>query len=196
MSTKVLSFFLKNSNIKIRTRFQVILQCAPFLKGLKVSCLISLERGMYRELEEIFRETGISYRILLTTEKKELVLFYREDELRAYLEDEEICRLIRKYGYEKMDMIQMLDRLAHRVQQLSVQNLGFPHEIGAFLGYPAEDVKGFIEKQGKEYLMIGYWKVYSNPSEAEMIFKSYDQAKQRAVQEFLRGKSVREIAAS
>ena len=29
------------------------------------------------------------------------------------------------------------------------ENEGFPHEIGLFLGYPPEDVLGFIENKGE-----------------------------------------------
>ena len=72
--------------------------------------------------------------------------------------------------------------------------MGFPHEIGIFLGYPVEDVRGFIENEGQKYLMIGYWKVYKNLSRAKMIFNEYDRAKDCAVNEFLTGKSLREIA--
>ena len=32
----------------------------------------------------------------------------------------------------------------------------FPHEIGLLLGYPVEDVLGFIRHQGKNYLYTGY----------------------------------------
>ena len=57
-----------------------------------------------------------------------------------------------------------------------------------FLGYPVADIRGFIENEGRKYLMIGYWKVYSNLSQARMIFKEYDRAKECAVQEYLTGK--------
>ena len=42
--------------------------------------------------------------------------------------------------------------------------------------------------------MIGYWKVYGNLAKARMIFKEFDRAKECAVNEFITGKSVREIA--
>ena len=93
-----------------------------------------------------------------------------------------------------MDLARMLDRLAERVGSFEKRGLGFPHEIGVFLGYPPEDVKGFIENEGQKYLMIGYWKVYSDLARARMIFKEYDRAKDCAVNEFLTGKSIREIA--
>ena len=54
MPTEVLSYYLKNEDRKVRLGFQVILQCAPFLKGLKVSGLISMENELYFELEEMF----------------------------------------------------------------------------------------------------------------------------------------------
>ena len=50
MPTEVLSYYLKNKDRKVRLGFQVILQCAPFLKGLKVSGLISMENESYSEL--------------------------------------------------------------------------------------------------------------------------------------------------
>lgn len=38
-----------------------------------------------------------------------------------------------------------MNRLAERIQQ----EPQFPHEIGIFLGYPVEDVLGFIENKEK-----------------------------------------------
>ena len=51
-----------------------------------------------------------------------------------------------------------------------------------------------IEKDGKDSLFSGYWKVYNNPGRAKMIFWAYDKAKTSAVNEYLIGKSIRDIA--
>ena len=75
MPAEVLSYFLKNSNQKLRLKFQIVLQCAPFLKGLKISCVISVEDALYDGLEEIFQEMDISYRKLCSMDGKCLVLF-------------------------------------------------------------------------------------------------------------------------
>ena len=122
------------------------------------------------------------------------MLFYRHEELKRYLQQTRVQNWIREYGYIDMNMRQMLLRLSERVRDFTGRGMGFPHEIGIFLGYPLEDVKGFIENNGKKYLMIGYWKVYSNPVGARMVFKQYDRAKDCAVSEFLTGKSIRERA--
>ena len=194
MPAEVLFYFLKNTDQTLRLKFQIILQCAPFLKGLKVSCVISMEEILYEGLEEIFCKTDILYRKLYSINGKCLVLFYRYGELAEYTGRYEVRKLLEEQGYPCGDFAERIDYLCQRVQIFSEQGRGFPHEIGLFLGYPLEDVKGFIENEGQSYLMIGYWKVYGNLSQAKMIFHAYDCAKDRAVNEFLTGKSIREIA--
>ena len=194
MPAELLSYFLKNSNQKLRLKFQIVLQCAPFLKGLKISCVISVEDALYDGLEEIFQEMDISYRKLCSMDGKCLVLFYRSKELEAYMMRPDIKLLLEEYGYQNQNMEDSLLRLSERVYTFSENGMGFPHEIGIFLGYPVEDVRGFIENEGQKYLMIGYWKVYKNLARAKMIFNEYDRAKNCAVNEFLTGKSIREIA--
>jgi hypothetical protein len=50
----------------------------------------------------------------------------------------------------------------------------FPHEVGFFLGYPAEDVLGFMKHKGENYKLCGYWKVYGNVKKAKEYFRRYD----------------------
>ena len=77
MPAEVLFYFLKNRDQRLRLAFQVVLQCAPFLKGLKVSCVISLEETLYEGIAELLRDTDILYHRLSCSERKCLVLFYR-----------------------------------------------------------------------------------------------------------------------
>ena len=53
----------------------------------------------------------------------------------------------------------------------------FPHEIGIFLGYPIEDVEGFIENRGENFKICGYWKVYGCPEKAKYIFSNYEKCR-------------------
>ena len=194
MPAEVLSYFLKNNDRRIRLAFQVVLQCAPFLKGLKVSCVITVDSQSYSTLKELMDGLGIEYHKLSESGGRCLVLCYRPEELEAYLKRREVYALICEYGYAAMGLSEMLERLARRVAECAEKDLGFPHEIGAFLGYPTGDVRGFIRNGGKDSLMTGYWKVYGNVPAAKMIFNRYDRAKDCAVNEFLTGKSIREIA--
>lgn len=194
MPAEVLSYFLKNSDRRVRLGFQVVLQCAPFLKGLKVSCVITVDSQLYTALGELLDGLGIEYQMLSESGGRCLVLFYRPEEMEAYLNRPEVRSLIREYGYGSMNLTEMLERLSRRVEKCEEKGLGFPHEIGAFLGYPVGDVRGFIQNKGKDSLMTGYWKVYGNVPAAKMIFNKYDRAKDCAVNEFMTGKSIREIA--
>ena len=156
MSSETLSYFFKNEDIKLKARFQVALQCAPFLKGIKISSVITMEQKMCEELQEIFEETEVEYRILSCRDSRCLVFFFRRSELEYHLMLPDNQRLLEAYGYHMRNLDEMLKRLAQRVRQISSRKLGFPHEIGVFLGYPKEDVEGFIQNEGRKYLMIGY----------------------------------------
>ena len=50
-----------------------------------------------------------------------------------------------------------------------------------FLGYPVEDVRGFIEHQGRDYLCTGYWKVYENLEQKQQLFQRFEYAKENLV---------------
>ena len=63
----------------------------------------------------------------------------------------------------------MLDHLASRMAGSG----GFPHEVGLFLGYPAEDVEGFRRHGGQGYKYSGLWKVYSDVERAQRCFRQY-----------------------
>ncbi len=53
----------------------------------------------------------------------------------------------------------------------------FPHEIGIFLGYPLEDVDGFITHQGENCKLCGCWKVYGNVEQARRTFANYEKCR-------------------
>lgn len=49
----------------------------------------------------------------------------------------------------------------------------FPHEVGLFLGYPPEDVKGFIDHRANDFKCAGLWKVYGDEEKARSLFEKY-----------------------
>jgi hypothetical protein len=56
----------------------------------------------------------------------------------------------------------------------------FPHEVGIFLGYPPEDVRGFVEQGGQNYKLCGYWKVYGDVEKAKKRFSQYTRCREEA----------------
>ena len=55
----------------------------------------------------------------------------------------------------------------------SEDDMAFPHEIGVFLGYPLQDVIGFIENKGMNSKYTGLWKVYGDRDESMKMFAKF-----------------------
>ena len=49
----------------------------------------------------------------------------------------------------------------------------FPREVGLFLSYPPEDVKGFIDHRASGFKCAGLWKVYGDEEKARSLFAKY-----------------------
>lgn len=69
----------------------------------------------------------------------------------------------------------------------------FPHEIGLMLGYPPEDVVGFIQSAGKDAKAQGLWKVYGNPLRARMRFAELARLESWVKRLYSQGASVSEL---
>lgn len=194
MPVEVISFLLDSEDERKRLEFQMVLQCAPLLKGIKVACIINIDRRHVGELNDILKGTDIEYMILMVREGKCLSVFYRARELSSYLKKEDVREFLESCGYVCQDLEKVLQRLSARVCRDCSRKGRFPHEIGAFLDYPIDDVRGFIERDGRGEILSGYWKVYHDPGKARMIFLAYDKARISAVNEFLAGKPMQDIA--
>ena len=157
---------------------QIALQCAPLLSGLKISNLFNVSREQIPMVKKLFCGTNISYYILSEQKDTVALFLYQREELLAYISKQEVCILLEKYGYEGMSVESSLSLLAKRYQVYTMHQEEFPHEMGVFLGYPVEDVIGFIEHEGRECLGVGYWKVYENMPQKKKVFEQFERAKE------------------
>ena len=157
---------------------QIALQCAPLLSGLKISNLFNVSREQIPMVKKLFCGTNISYYILSEQKDTVALFLYQREELLAYISKQEVCILLEKYGYEGMSVGSSLSLLAKRYQAYTMHQEEFPHEMGVFLGYPVEDVIGFIEHEGRECLGVGYWKVYENMPQKKKVFEQFERAKE------------------
>lgn len=98
--------------------------------------------------------TGLSQEI---HRQSALVYVYRKTMLEGELKQPGVLELLERYGYEGSEINSCLNYLKQRLLSCSC----FPHEIGVFLGYPLEDVKGFIENKGQNCESCGVWKVFT-----------------------------------
>lgn len=172
---------------------QLALQCAPLLMRIKMSNLLIVHKSNRDVVYKLFRKTAISYYVIYELENKIVFLLYRKNELVSYLNKEEVREVIKMLGYNKYTLKNILKEFIKRYGAYRKGKDVFPHEMGLLLGYPVDDVAGFIVNQGKNFLYTGYWKVYSNLSEAIQMFDKYNQAQKMVIQMISQGVSIQNI---
>lgn len=149
----------------------IVKYCAPTLAGIKTG---SLFRGNFRDGSEmlasfrrwngIFRENGLRAVPFENKRGDILVYIYRASQLMRDLNLPEARDILTRRGYSPEFPEKCVKRLSKRI----CEDCEFPHEIGLFLGYPPEDVRGFIEKSDCRF--SGAWKVYGDVGSAKKQF--------------------------
>lgn len=152
----------------------VVRHCSPTLAGLKsanmFSCAYKSRAELNRDIRSLNRllgKKGLRVIPLRYSGGKALIYVYRPQKLNSDLGSEKAHRVLESCGYSCGSAGKCLSRLIARLSESE----DFPHEIGLFLGYPPEDVAGFIEK--KKCKLTGFWKVYGDTDSAEKKFASY-----------------------
>lgn len=126
--------------------------------------------AMVSERNEILNKKNMYVEILRNNETSSQIYAYRPHKLTYVLNQTKVKTLLTGLGYKTNDLDQCIRHLKYRFKKES-----FPHEIGIFLGYPYEDVVGFIENKGNKFLANGYWKVYANKDEKIKLFETYNK---------------------
>jgi hypothetical protein len=112
--------------------------------------------------------------ILRRSETGLLVFVFAREKLEKTIANKTIKTVLSGMGYPAGTSVFVF--LEYLKKQF--ENRRFPHEIGFFLGYPVDDVLGFVKHQGKNYKLCGYWKVYGNVERAKLCFRQYDKCRE------------------
>lgn len=153
----------------------IIRYCAPTLASIKTgnmfTCPFPSRQAMIcslRAFNKRFVSKGLRIVPLRYQRGLGLIYVYRPARLSQDLKNDMAGKLLKKCGYSCKNSNCCLRRL---IERLSEQG-DFPHEIGLFLGYPPEDVDGFMHRHG-EARCVGAWKVYGNVEDAQKLFARY-----------------------
>jgi hypothetical protein len=171
---------------------------APTIRNLKPSTLISFRRCGDGNIvtvwdsrkEELLRKFGIDAFTFASRsmpgDSRILLMIYKKELLSRSLFRKEALEILEPLGYGPCGRCveSCLARLAERLKDDSFER--FPHEIGLFLGYPPEDVEGFIRNEGRNSLEVGYWKVYGNVRQARKTFRMFRRAEYSAARSMIR----------
>ena len=170
--------------------------CGPALAGIKpaniVACYKDKIPHVHAEIEQLNDQLNckdIYFEILCECEKRVLVMVYRSKALSKYLQYDEIKSLLFSFGYKpNTELNDNIQKLKSRLD-----NTNFPHEIGAFLGYPAHDIYGFIYHRNEGCLLTGEWKVYKDADGAKKLFARYNSCRHALLRRMEQGKTLAQI---
>ncbi len=190
--SKEMIYLITSVNMKALD-MQLAFQCAPVLMNYKISNLLIVEKEKIDSVKQLFAKTELACKLVMVSEEKSAFLIYREEALKSYLECRKVRELMESFGYENYELEKILEEFSKKYTEYVSNSGSFPHEMGLLLGYPVEDVIGFIQNDGENFLYSGYWKVYTNLSEALEHFERYNLAKETAVRMVSEGKDIFQI---
>lgn len=179
---------LEKLNDKDHLFYKIRYCAAPTIAGIKPSSLMAftdLKRCSYvlweRYKDDTCTRLGVEYYELKHQKDRVFVLFYKDKDLAKCLFESEKSKFLLGLGYKKTKVVEdYLDTLKKRYE------MGCPHELGVFLGYPLNDVIAFIENKGEPCLANKYWKVYQNVEKALLTFDAYDEEREKVIRAVFR----------
>ncbi len=175
----------------------MIVHAAPTLAGLKTGNLFSCKFDSYDELVRDIRainravtRKGLRLIPVRRSGKRALLYLYRPARLRQDLASSGAAELLKREGYTDLREDSCLRELMRRLQVSGA----FPHEIGLFLSYPPEDVRGFIENCGHGGKCCGCWKVYGDVGKAQKTFGMYKKCTEHYRRSYSMGVPIERLA--
>ena len=171
----------------------LIRHCSPTLANLKTANMFSCEFESLEELKGDLRNwnhklSKKGLRIIPLRVKKNhcLVYVFRPNKLSKDLNNNEAQNILRSRGYTSTNPNRCLAELKRKL----LSEKEFPHEIGLFLGYPVEDVDGFIKDKKEGCKLVGTWKVYGDLANAKKVFARFKKCSKLYYEEYLNGRTV------
>ena len=180
----------------------IVRQCSPTLAGLKTAGMFSCEYDSRTMLLDQIRSVnrrlsgkGLIVIPLRIRDGHALIYMYRPAMLKNDLKDNDTEAFLCELGYNCKCPAKCLSRLISKISQKDTDaGFGaFPHEIGLFLGYPSEDVLGFIRNRAGNSKMTGAWKVYGDKEKAERIFEKYRKCTRCYLRRLKKGSSIEQL---
>lgn len=175
---------------------KIIEHCAPTLAGMKSAGLFSYfyddRQDAVSQLRQVnlrLNDRGVYVEALLWRDDSVLIYAYRKRQLERELGNPEVKKLLAEYGYIECEVNGCIEHLKKRL----CDYVCFPHEIGIFLGYPLDDVVGFIENRGRNCKYCGLWKVYGDECETRRLFAKLEKCTKVYMKVFSEGRTIRQL---
>ena len=83
--------------------------------------------------------------------------------------------------------------IVSRLRSYYAGRSAFPHEVGLILGYPVEDVRGFMADGGRGAKAVGRWRCYGDVRAARARFEELGREELRCKRLYSEGVPMREL---
>lgn len=178
----------------------LVQNAAPVLAGIKVANLFNYSFKNLADCGRVLRvfnakmnTKGVYAELLKQKETFYLIYIYRKSTLTRELNRSDVGAFLGEIGYkDSRNVSNAIKQLKKRIMFSGE----FPHEIGLFLGYPLADVKSFIEKKGRDFVLCGEWKVYHDEQMAQCLFHKLNTCRRKYMELFLGGNSLYDMTVS
>ena len=174
----------------------LIRHCAPTLAGMKTGNIFNAPfesetdmRETARRLNGRFRRKGLQVVPLRYRNGRVLLYVYRPQKLAKDLLHHAAAEILKAGGYKPEHPGKCIACLRRKL----TENEDFPHEIGLFLGYPPEDVAGFICNKAENCKCVGCWKVYGDAAAAQKTFDRFKKCAAVYAAQYAQGKSIERL---
>ena len=166
----------------------LVRQGAPTLAGIKTGSLFPCpcedKEALFadiRRLNRLLVPKGLCLLPIRFLKGQVLLYLYRPSELRRDLEHAQAAEILHHAGNKQSAKNQHHTNNKNKHNRRCIANLirrfreggEFPHEVGLFLSYPPEDVKGFIDHRACNFKCAGLWKVYGDEKKARELFARF-----------------------
>ena len=166
----------------------LIRHCSPTLAGIKTGNMFTVAFADETELRENLRAFNRRFAAkglrIIPLRCKE----YRPKKLVEDLQHSAAKDILKEHGYPDNPCM-CVSFLRGRL----TENREFPHEVGLFLGYPPEDVSGFIKNGARACKCVGCWKVYGDEAKAKCTFAKYKKCTAVYCAQWAAGKSMERL---
>lgn len=174
----------------------IVKMCSPTLAGLKTGSMFSARfhseakvKAELRRLNDVFKPKGLIIMPLRFSDNTVLLYVGRLQALEQDLNEPRAAAMLKRLGYPCGSTEHCLLHLLRRMRT----SQSFPHEVGLFLGYPPEDVLGFVRNRAKNYKAVGLWKVYGDTQKAQQRFEMCRKCTEDSFNRFKSGVSLEQL---
>lgn len=161
--------------------------------------LADTARRLAAGLSARFADADLHAAVMFATAGRALLFVSRPSRLETLIAEPEPRAFLARAGYAVDCHLGLVASLRERLQAYERAHASgapckrdcivctFPHEVGLLLGYPLEDVRGFIENGGRGAVAVGPWKAYGDADEARRRWDALAACRASVIRNYANG---------